>query len=123
MRAVNAAGESGWTNSAAVPAVPPPPHASGAVTNLSTRRENGGIVATWNAVDGATKYHITYSTDGKVSWSLAAGEHTTNSIVITNADGKLPHNVGVRAGNAAGRSGWVNSNEVPAGKDQVASTR
>ena len=126
VRAVNSAGESGWTNSAAVPALPQQPaQAPGAVTNLSASRDNSSITVSWDAVDGATKYHITYSTDGGASWSLAAGEHTTNSITVANADGNLPYIVGVRAGNATGWSGWVNSNEVPAGSsnDQGASTQ
>ena len=125
VRAVNAGGESAWTNSATVPAVPPLDQAPGKVTNLSATRQNGGIVATWDAVTGDTKYHVTYSTDGGASWSLAAGEHATNSITIANADGKLPYVVGVRAGNAAGWSGWVNSNKVPAvsSNDQGASTQ
>ena len=115
VRAGNAAGWSGWVNSATVPPVPPvatltPP---GAVTGLSASRSDGNIVVTWDAVDGATKYHVTYSTDGGSSWSLAADAHATNSITIANADDGLPYKVGVRAGNAAGWSGWMNSNEVP----------
>ena len=123
VRAVNAAGESAWTNSATVPAeeeASAPVQAPNAVTNLSASRQNGGITVSWDAVDGATKYHITYSTDGKASWSLAAAEHTGNSITIANADGKLPYIVGVRAGNDVGWSGWVNSNEVPAVQQQSA---
>ena len=57
---------------------------------------------------------MTYTTDGGSSWSLAAFEHTTNSITIPNADDAKAYIVGVRAGNDAGWSGWVNSKEVPA---------
>ncbi len=113
VRAGNAAGWSGWVNSATVPpaATATPP---AAVSGLSASRSGGNIVASWDAVDGATKYHVTYSTDGGSSWSLAADAHATNSITIANADDGLPYKVGVRAGNAAGWSGWVNSDTVPA---------
>ena len=111
VRAGNAAGWSGWINSAAVPAAVTTPPA--AVSGLSASRSNGSIVASWDAVDGATKYHVTYSTNGGSSWSLAADAHATNSITIANADDAKPFIVGVRAGNAAGWSGWVNSAAVP----------
>ena len=123
VRAGNDAGWSGWVNSntvaaeeqATTPVQPPPstqpPDGVGSVT---ASRENGAIKASWDAVKGATKYHVTYSTDGGSSWSLAAGEHDGNSITIANADDDLPYVVGVRAGNDAGWSGWVNSSEVPA---------
>ena len=86
------------------------------MTNLSAARQNGGIVATWDAVDGATKYHVTYSTNGGASWSLGALAHAANSIANANAnaDAGLPYIVGVRAGNDVGWSGWVNSSQVPA---------
>ena len=121
VRAGNDVGWSGWVNSNTVEAVPqqptpepePTPTPPGNVGSVSASRENGGIKATWNAVDGATKYHVTYTTDGGSSWSLAAGEHDTNSITIANADDGLAYKVGVRAGNSAGWSGWVNSNTVP----------
>ena len=86
--------------------------APGAVKNLSAARQNGGIVATWDTVDGATKYHVTYSTNGGASWSLGALAHAANS--IANANAGLPYIVGVRAGNDVGWSGWVNSSQVPA---------
>ena len=44
---------------------------------------------------------------------LAALGHTTNSITIANADDAKAYIVGVRAGNGAGWSSWVNSSEVP----------
>ena len=120
VRAVNSGGESGWTDSDTVPAVSQPAQAPGKVTNLSASREKGGITVSWDAVAGATKYHITYSTDGEASWSLAAAEHTTNGITISNADASLPYIVGVRAGNSVGWSGWVNSRDVPAVPQQPA---
>ncbi len=120
VRAVNDSGQSDWTNSATVPAVAeqrepePDPDPPASVSSVTASRENGGIKASWDAVDGATKYHVTYTTDGGSSWSLAAKEHATNSITIANAADDLPYIVGVRAGNSGGWSGWVNSDEVPA---------
>ena len=112
VRAGNVAGWSGWVNSAAVPPAATPPVA---VSGLSASRSNGSIVAGWDAPDGATKYHVTYTTDtgSNKNWQLAAMDHPTNSITIANADDAKTYIVGVRAGNAAGWSGWMNSNEVP----------
>ena len=111
VRAVNDAGESAWTNSNAVPAASVPPDS---VASVTASRSGGGIVAGWDAVVNATKYHVTYSTDGGASWSLAADAHDSAGITIANADDGLAYIVGVRAGNDAGWSGWVNSNTVPA---------
>ena len=110
VRAGNAAGWSGWVNSAAVPAAVTTP---GNVSGLSASRSNGSIVASWDAVTGATEYHVNYTTNGGNSWSVAAMEHPTNSITIANADNAKSYIVAVRAGNAAGWSGWVNSDSVP----------
>ena len=111
VRAGNDAGWSGWVNSNTVPAVQTPP---GSVGSVSASRSNGNVVASWNAAAGATKYHVTYTDNGGQSWSLAALEHDTNSITISGADDDKAYVVGVRAGNDAGWSGWVNSNTVPA---------
>ena len=120
VRAGNADGWSAWTNSNVVPAdgasitLPPVVQPPSAVSSVSAGRFNGGIVANWEAVSGATKYHVTYSADGGASWSLAASEHTKKTITIDNADDSKSYIVGVRAGNAGGWSGWKNSNTVPA---------
>ena len=112
VRAGNASGWSGWVNSPAAgpytPAQPP-----SAVTSVSLTRADGTVTANWNAVSGAIHYHITYTTDNKQSWSLAASQHSGSSITISNADNSKTYIVGVRAGNAGGWSGWVNSS--PAG--------
>ena len=74
----------------------------GPVASVTASRSGGGIVAGWDAVVNATKYHVTYSTDGGSSWSLAADAHQSNSITIANADDGLAYIVGVRAGNDIG---------------------
>ena len=57
----------------------------------------------------AETYHITYTSDGGKSWSLAALNHPINSITITGADNSKSYIVGVRARNSLGDSGWRNS--------------
>ena len=112
IRAGNDAGWSGWINSApAGPYTPPQPPA--AVGGVSVSRADGSVSASWTAPAGASKYHVTYSTDNKQSWSLAAFDHAANSVTISGADNAKTYVVGVRAGNDAGWSGWINS--APAG--------
>ena len=111
VRAGNAHGWSGWRNSP--PAKPfrlPPPAAPSSVT---VTRSHGALTASWNAVAGATSYHITYTSNKGTSWSLAALNHASNSITISGADNSKTYTVGVRARNAHGWSGWRNS--PPAG--------
>ena len=112
VRARNAQGDSGWRNSSPAgpftPATPPETPSSVTVT-----RTDGSLTASWPAVDGATSYHITYSSDGGASWSLAALNHPSASITIDNVTNSATYIVGVRARNAQGDSGWRNSS--PAG--------
>ena len=90
---------SGWANAQQAPATP---------TSVSVTRSDGALTASWSAVAGATSYHITYSSDGGGSWSLAALKHPTNSITI-GVDNAKTYLVGVRARNEHGDSGWRNS--------------
>ena len=83
--------------------------APGIVTNIVLTRGDRTITATWDAVSGATKYHVTYTSNGGGSWSLAASEHAANSITISGADNSKTYIVGVRAGNDDGWGGWRNS--------------
>ena len=106
VRAVNAngAGDSAPDGDpgyiAATPRAPPGPVASVTVT-----RGDGSLDASWDAVDGATSYHITYSSDGKQSWSLAALNHPDASITVSGVDNASTYIIGVRARNASGSSG------------------
>ena len=80
---------------------------------MSVTRADGSLTATWPAVSGATSYHITYSSDGEQSWSLAALNHPDASITVGGLDNAATYVVGVRARNSGGDSGWRNSD--PAG--------
>lgn len=107
VRAKNVDGGGGWRNSEpAGPYTPPPPPATPA--SVSVTRSDGSLTASWDAAAGATSYHVTYSTNGGGSWSLAAFDHATTSITISANNGDT-YVVGVRAKNAGGGSGWVNS--------------
>ena len=78
-------------------------------SSVSVTRADGTLKVSWPAVEGATSYHITYSSDNGASWSLAALNHPDNRIEITGVDNALTWIVGVRARNQHGDSGWRNS--------------
>ena len=107
VRALNAAGGSGWRNSpSSGPYTPPtpPPVPPATPASVTVTRSDGTLTASWDAPAGATSYHVTYTSDGKQSWSLAAFDHTETSITITatNSDTYI---VGVRACVAGGVGG------------------
>ena len=111
VRAGNDNGWSGWRNSSSVgPYTPPTPPAT--PSSVSVSRADGTLTVSGYAVTGATKYHITYSSNGGYSWAAAADNHSGASITISNADNSKSYIVGVRAGNDAGWSGWRNSSSV-----------
>ena len=107
VRAGNDGGWSGWTNSdAADPYTPPTP--PDAVSSVSTTRADGTLTASWDAPSGATKYHVTYTSDYGQTWTSAADAHASTSITISAVNAKA-YTVGVRAGNGGGWSDWTNS--------------
>ena len=112
VRARNKHGDSGWRNSPSSGPYTPPPSPPGTPASVSLTRGDGTLSASWPAVSGATSYHVTYSSDGGGSWSLAALNHPGNSITI-GVDNANTYVVGVRARNGHGDSGWRNS--PPAG--------
>ncbi len=81
-----------------------------AVGSVSVSRADGTLTASWSAPAGATSYHVTYSTDGMTSWSLAAFSHGSTSITI-GADNAKTYVVGVRARGTGPDdwSAWTNS--------------
>ncbi len=99
------------------PPPPPPPRlleansAPGTPSSVSLTRADGTVTADWPAVSGASKYHVTYTTDGGSSWHAPVNGHTniqTNTLTF-NADNSKSYMVGVRAGNDYGWGGWRNS--------------
>ena len=115
VRAGNAHGWSGWRNSASArpytppPTLTPPTTPPGTPAAVHVSRSDGAMAARWDAPTGATRYHITYSSNGGGSWTLAAYGHATNSIAISGVENGATYVVGVRAGNQHGWSGWRNS--------------
>ena len=112
MRAGNAHGWSGWVNSPpAGPYTPPDTSPPDAVDGVTLSRSGDTLTAAWNAPDGATKYHVTYSANNGQSWSLAAfGSAATSVDIDIDIDAAESYVVGVRAGNDGGQwSGWRNS--------------
>ena len=113
MRAVNAGGAgTGAPNAApwyaaATPEEPPDP--PGPVSSVTVTRTDGTVTASWDAPSGAAKYHVTYN-DG-TGWHAPVPGHDniTATSLTFSADNARTYVVGVRAGNAAGWSGWVNS--------------
>ena len=110
VRAGNDDGWSGWRNSpSSGPYAPAPP---GPVASVTVTRTDGKLAASWPAVSAATHYHVTYTVSGSGNWMLAALNHTGSSIDVSGVDNAKTYVVGVRAGNADGWSGWVNSPAV-----------
>ena len=100
VRAGNANGWGGWTNSPESPPIPnpPPPTILPGPDWVSVTRGNGTLTATWAPVSGAIKYLIRYSTDGWRNAILLSDSHTSTSITMTNANNGSTYIIGVRAG-------------------------
>ena len=120
VQASNGKSASAWTQSDLVNVECPEGHACamtvapGAVTAVTLSRADGTVTADWPAVNGASKYHVTYTTDGGGSWHAPVNGHdniSTNTLTFT-ADNAKTYKVGVRAGNQHGWSGWVNSSPI-----------
>ena len=100
-------GWSGWRNSpSSGPYTPLSPPAT--PSTVSVTRADGTLTASGYTVSNADTYHITYSSDGGASWSLAALDHAAATITIS-VDNAKTYIVGVRAKNSAGGSAWRNS--------------
>ena len=117
---------SGWRNSPSIgpytppnpdptptPTPTPAPNPPGTPSAVTVTRGDGTVTASWPAVSGATKHHVTYSTDNKQSWSVATTARPYSNITINGTDNDKTYIVAVRAGNSAGWGGWRNSD--PAG--------
>ena len=80
MRARNAGGVSGWTNSTAAP---PPPCEAGnlrAVTSTTHGQSGGTITTTWDAAKRASAYNVNYRAGGgqwqRIASGVSAAAHT-----------------------------------------------
>ena len=104
VRAKNAAGYSDWTNSAAATLTAPDPVASVTAVHKGT-----SLDVSWPESVRAASYHVTYTGDNATTWQLGAAAHTSTSLTINGVDSTKTYTVGVRAKNAVGSSGWVNS--------------
>ncbi len=91
----------------------PPQQPPDAVSSVTATRDGANVTASWDAANGATKYHVTKTDDGGASWTLVSKAQSSTTATFAADSGKA-YIVGVRAGNDAGWSGWVNSNSVPA---------
>ena len=80
-----------------------------APASVNVTRADGALTVSGYAVDGASKYHVTYSSDGMQSWTAASDSHGESSITISGIDNDATYVVGVRAGADGGWSGWTNS--------------
>ena len=58
---------------------------------------------------GATKYHATYSSDNRNSWTVIGDNEGSGGVSIGNLDPTKTYIAAVRAGNQYGWSGWRNS--------------
>ena len=106
VRAGNSAGWGPWTDSPA--SNPPLPAAVGSIT---LNRTDGTITVSWNAVDGAAKYHALYQADGAGDWLPPIPDYKdiTATGFTLNVDNGKSYVVGVRAGNGAGWGPWTDS--------------
>ena len=120
VRAENSAGHSDWrVSSPANPYVTPTPTLTPTPSappstpwTITVTRAEGELIASWSAISTASGYHVTYSSDGGVSWTLAGFNHSPAEITITGVSDASTYIVAVRAQNSAGFSLWRNSEPV-----------
>ena len=111
---VNGFGHSIWTVSNRVAPVPVSLVPPAAPSSVSLDRSSSTLTASWAAVTGATGYNVVYSTTKRRSWVRLSTNQAATTATITGTDDGQPYIFGVQAVNAAGVSGWVNSNSVRA---------
>ena len=85
-----------------------PPAAVGSIT---LTRSGTTLTVSWNAVDGADKYHALYQADGGGDWlpPIPDYQNITATSFSFNIDSSKSYVVGVRAGNANGWGAWTDS--------------
>ena len=85
-----------------------PPDAVGSIT---LTRSGSTLTVSWNAVDGAAKYHALYQADGAGDWlpPIPDYQNITATSFSFDIDSSKSYVVGVRAGNANGWGPWTDS--------------
>ena len=112
VRGGNSGGWGPWTDS---PASDPPLPAAVGTVSLSRDYDNGTLTVSWNAVDGAAKYHALYQADGAGDWLPPIDDYKniTGTGFRFDVDNTKSYVVGVRAGNSAGWGPWTESASSP----------
>ena len=107
VKAVNAAGESAYSNivSGKVKSVTPKPAAP--VVKIGNSAASGKPMLTWNAVSGATSYKVYRATSQNGTYSLL-GTVTATSYTNTGAKAGTTYWYKVKAVNSAGESAYSN---------------
>ena len=79
--------------------------------SISLTRSDTTLTVSWNAVDGAAKYHALYQADGAGDWlpPVPDYQNITATGFTFNVDNGKSYVVGVRAGNSAGWGPWTDS--------------
>ena len=120
VRAVNQVGASEWASVDILVANPP-----AAIASISVSRSDGALTLSWTVPhDGGSSiqsYEAECSADNETSWascasSIAASgsEGSAFSTTITGVDNDSAYVVRARAANAAGKSAWTKSPNIPA---------
>ena len=112
VRGGNSGGWGPWTDS---PASDPPLPAAVGTVSVSRDYDNGTLTVSWNAVDGASKYHALYQADGAGDWLPPIDDYKniTGTGFRFDVDNTKSYVVGVRAGNSAGWGPWTESASSP----------
>lgn len=107
--AVNASGESGYSNQASATPMPPPPPP--APTGLTASAGDTQVSLSWNASQGATSYNLKRATSGGGPYTLVSGTSGTSYTDTGLTNGTTYYYV-VSAANSGGES--PNSTQVSA---------
>ena len=107
VRARNAAGEGGWTNSAAFPPPPCRPDTISAVTSTTHGTAGGSITTSWNAAKRASAYNVNYRPAGGDWQRIQTGVTGTTHTGTVSSTGS--YTVSVQSTHGHGMSQWRNA--------------
>ena len=104
VRAVNASGESDWSETETATPIAPPATPAG----LRGTPRDSAVLLNWNAADRAADYDYRY-TLGNTPWTEVTNTQITGtSVVVPDLVNGVEYRFGVRARNAGGESPWSN---------------